>query len=154
MSMTPENAEPPFRLDDQIGHLLRRAYHSASSHFARRLRDYDLKPRQFATLARLNELGPTSQNCLGDAVGMPRANIHAMVERLRAKGLVETSPDPDDSRRHIVALTPEGLDLVETLAPLDLQSTEDALAPLSAAERRMLYGMLRRLCENAVDPGR
>jgi DNA-binding MarR family transcriptional regulator len=151
MSAKRNPAATPFRLDDQIGHVLRQAYRSASSHFARRLRDFDIKPQQFATLARLAEMGPTSQNCLGDAVGMPRANIHAMVQRLAAKGLVDTQPDPEDSRRRIVVLTEGGEAMLRELVPLDLQSTEDALAPLSSAERKTLYALLQRLCDNDAD---
>jgi len=133
-----------FRLDDQVGHLLRLAYQSASAHLARRLRPYDLKPQQFATLMRLSELGPLSQNRLGEAVGMPRANIHKMVERLAARGLVTTLADPEDGRRRVVALTRAGRALVRKLIPLDEASTAEALAPFSQAERVMLYKLLRR----------
>lgn len=134
-----------FKLDDQIGHLLRLAYQSASAHLARRLKPYDLKPQQFATLARLHELGPTSQNRLGEAVGMPRANIHKMVERLAERGLVCLQADPEDARRRIVALTAKGRRLAATLIPLDEASTEDALAALSERDRAALYRLLRRI---------
>ncbi len=144
--MTDERTEP-FRLDDQIGHLLRHAYQVASAHFVKRLKRHNLKPRQFATLARIFECGPMPQNRLGDAVGMPRANIHKMVERLGARGLVETRADPDDCRLRIVALTDEGRALVEELIPLDIESTEDALEPLNENERKTLYALLRRLCD-------
>jgi MarR family transcriptional regulator, lower aerobic nicotinate degradation pathway regulator len=141
----PKSAADNFKLDDQIGHLLRLAYQSASGHFARRLRPYDLKPQQFATLLRLRELGATSQNRLGEAVGMPRANIHKMVERLAARGLITATPDPDDARRRRVELTASGRRLVARLIPLDEASTEDALAALSAGERQTLYRLLRRM---------
>lgn len=134
-----------FRLDEQVGHLLHHAYHKASAHFARRLKPYKLKPRQFATLARLRERGPTSQNCLGEAVGMARANIHSMVERLQARGLVSTAADPNDARRRIVALTDTGRALLDELIPLDLDSTEDAMAALDAGERTALYALLRKI---------
>jgi DNA-binding MarR family transcriptional regulator len=146
--MLDTNREAPqreFRLDEQVGHLLHHAYHRASAHFARRLRPYRLKPRQFATLARLREMGPTSQNCLGEAVGMARANIHAMVERLQARGFVTTSADPADARRRIVELSGKGGDLLDELIPLDLDSTADALAAFDADERRTLYALLRRI---------
>ena len=142
----PDSLTEAFRLDDQIGHLLRQAYRTASAHLAKRIAAHNLKPQQFATLARLRELGATSQNCLGEAVGMERANIHAMVERLRKKGLVETRADPGDARRRLVELTGDGLALVETLIPLDLDSTEDALAMLSEDDRKAFYRLLRQLC--------
>lgn len=141
MSANGEN----FRLDDQIGFLLRRAHHQASGHFAARLRPYDMNPQQFSTLARLLERGPTAQNSLGESVGMARANIHTMVQRLAKRGLVATRDDPDDSRRRIVELTDAGRALVKELIPLDAQSTEDALAMLDAAERATVYRLLRRL---------
>jgi DNA-binding MarR family transcriptional regulator len=140
-----EAGREDFKLDDQIGHLLRLAYQSASAHFARRLKPYDLKPQQFATLLRLRELGATSQNRLGEAVGMPRANIHKMVERLCARGLVTVYADPADGRRRIVDLTREGRALATKLIPLDEESTEDALASLNRQERATLYRLLRRL---------
>ncbi len=134
-----------FKLDDQIGHLLRLAYQSASAHLAKRLLPYDLKPQQFATLLRLQELGPTAQNRLGEAVGMPRANIHKMVERLSARDLVKVEADPADGRRRVVDLTGNGRSLISKLIPLDEASTEDALAPLNSDERETLYRLLRRL---------
>lgn len=141
----PKQPPADFSIDDQIGHVLRRAYQAASAHLARRLKPYDLKPQQFATLQRLRELGPTSQNRLGEAVDMPRANIHKMVQRLHDRGLVELRADPADARVRLVALSRQGRALAEELIPLDLASTEDALAPLSDGERRTLYRLLRRI---------
>ncbi len=141
----PDAGRKAFRLDDQIGHVLRLAYQSASAHLAKRLKPYDLKPQQFATLLRLRELGATSQNRLGDAVGMPRANIHKMVERLCERGWVQAKADPDDARRRLVDLTAEGRALTDELIPLDEASTEDALAPLSEQERASLFKLLRRM---------
>lgn len=144
-TLPPDAAGETFRLDAQIGHVLRHAYHRASAHFAQRLKPYRLSPPQFATLARLRERGPTSQTCLGESVSMARANIHTMVERLQERGLVATSADPNDARRRIVDLTPAGHALLDELIPLDIASTEDAVAGLDEAERRTLYDLLRRI---------
>jgi DNA-binding MarR family transcriptional regulator len=144
-TLPPDPDEADFALDAQIGHVLRHAYHRASAHFARRLKPHGLNPPQFATLARLRERGPTAQTCLGEAVSMARANIHSMVERLQKRGFVATTTDPSDARRRIIALTEEGRALVDELIPLDLDSTEDALAGLDADERRTLYALLQRV---------
>ena len=94
---------------------------------------------------RLSQLGSVSQNRLGDAVGMPRANIHKMVERLAARGLVTTHADPADARRRVIDLTRAGRALVKELILLDEASTADALAPFNARERATLCALLRRL---------
>jgi len=136
---------PRFKLDDQVGHLLRRAYQRAAAHLAGRIRRYDLTPVQFATLVRLWEQGPLSQNQLGRLVAMPPANIHGLVRRLEARGLVTRASDDNDKRLLNVSLTDEGRKLVEELIPLDAASTEDALAGLDPGEREILYRLLRKL---------
>jgi DNA-binding MarR family transcriptional regulator len=137
--------ERPYRLDDQVGHLLRRAYQRASSQLASRIRPYDLTPVQHATLIRLWELGPLSQNQLGRVVAMPPANIHSLVRRLEARGLVRRDPSDRDKRLLTVSLTDEGRKLAQELMPLDTASTEAALKLLSPAERESLYSILKKL---------
>jgi DNA-binding MarR family transcriptional regulator len=134
-----------FQLDDQVGHLLRRAYQRASSHLAGRIRKFDLTPVQFATLVRLWEHEQLSQNQLGRLVAMPPANIHTLVRRLEARGLVRRAADDADKRLLNVSLTEEGRKLVTEMIPLDMASTEDALAVLDPGEREILYKLLRKL---------
>lgn len=138
-------SDRPYRLDDQVGHLLRRAYQRASSHLAGRIRSLDLTPVQHATLIRLWELGPLSQNQLGRVVAMPPANIHSLVRRLESRGLVRRDPSTKDKRLLTVSLTEEGRKLVETLIPLDSASTEAALKGLDETERHTLYAILRKM---------
>ena len=138
-------SDRPYRLDDQVGHLLRRAYQRASSHLAGRIRALDLTPVQHATLIRLWEFGPLSQNQLGRLVAMPPANIHALVRRLEARGLVRRDPSPKDKRLLTVSLTEPGRKMAEALVPLDTAATADALKPLDPHERDALYAILKKL---------
>ena len=135
----------PYRLDDQVGHLLRRAYQRASGHLAARIRGIDLTPVQHATLIRLWEFGPLSQNQLGRLVAMPPANIHSLVRRLEARGLLRRDPSPKDKRLLTVSLTDEGRKMAASLVPLDAASTEDALKPLDQKERDALYAILKKM---------
>jgi DNA-binding MarR family transcriptional regulator len=138
-------SERPYRLDDQVGHLLRRAYQRASGQLASRIRVYDLTPVQHATLIRLWEMGSLSQNQLGRVVAMPPANIHSLVRRLEARGLMRRDPSDRDKRLLTVSLTEEGRKLAEELIPLDAASTEAALKMLNQAERDALYAILKKL---------
>src|SRR5260370_41464731 len=106
------------RLEDQVGFLLRRAYQRASSNLIDRIGPYDLTAPQFATLARLYERGPLSQNLLGRLVAMEPANIRDVVLRLKKRRLVTTRRDPGDGRLIVVGLTASGLSLVEQLLPI------------------------------------
>jgi DNA-binding MarR family transcriptional regulator len=143
-----ERSEPAYRLEDQVGFLLRRAYQRASSNLIDRIGPYDLTAPQFATLARLYERGPLSQNLLGRLVAMEPANIRDVVLRLKKRRLVTTRRDPDDGRLILVGLTASGLSLVEQLLPIEIECTAKTLAKLDANEKSILYDLLGRLADN------
>jgi MarR family transcriptional regulator, lower aerobic nicotinate degradation pathway regulator len=140
--------EPAYRLEDQVGFLLRRAYQRASSNLIDRIGPYDLTAPQFATLARLYERGPLSQNLLGRLVAMEPANIRDVVLRLKKRRLVTTRRDPDDGRLIVVGLTTSGLSLVEQLLPIEIECTTKTLAGFNASEKKILYDLLGRLADS------
>lgn len=135
----------PYSIDDQVGHLLRRAYQRATANLAQRINGHELTPMQFAALARLWEVGSASQNELGRQVAMEPANIHGLAGRLMKRGLVEAAPDPKDRRRRVLRLSAQGRALIEELIPLELAASAETTAPLSPAERETLLALLRRI---------
>jgi MarR family transcriptional regulator, lower aerobic nicotinate degradation pathway regulator len=145
LSPMDDRAEATYRLEDQVGFLLRRAYQRASANLAERIGTYDLTPPQFATLARLYERGKVSQNLLGRLVVMEPANIRDVVQRLKGRRLVATERDPGDGRQILVRLTPAGQSLIRDLIPVEMESTSKTLTPLNQAERKLLYELLNKL---------
>lgn len=130
-------------LDDQIGYVLRRVTQRHLALFSESIPQ--VTTTQFAVLARLSELGPQSQNLLGRATALDAATIKGVVDRLMRQGLVDTSADPDDRRRLIVALTKPGEDLFHSTISRALNVSDRTLAPLSDAERQHLMSLLSRL---------
>ena len=119
-------ARPSYILDEQIGFILRQVWQRHATIFAREI-GINLTPTQWAALAKLNETGPCSQNLLGRLTAMDVATIKGVIDRLTARGLTETSPDPEDGRRLLVSLTRAGQQLAEKAAPNALAiSTGDA----------------------------
>jgi len=76
-----------FRVDEQVGFLLRLAHQKANANLAARLLPLNLTPPQATVLARLLERGEVSQNLLGRLVAMESANIRDVVIRLRRRRL-------------------------------------------------------------------
>ncbi len=140
--MTSE-AHAPYRLDAQVGFLMRRANQRHLAIFARLIPE--LTPTQFAALAKLCEVGETSQNALGRATAMDAATIKGVVDRLRDKGYVATAPSPDDQRRVNVKTTPEGWSLFDRIEPFAHQITAETLEPLNEAERTIFLLLLEKL---------
>ncbi|WP_375160928.1 MarR family winged helix-turn-helix transcriptional regulator [Bradyrhizobium sp. RDT46] len=136
--------KPPYVLDEQVGFILRQVWQRHSSIFARDI-GTNLTPTQWAALSKLAETGPCSQNQLGRLTAMDVATIKGVIDRLTARGLTETSQDPEDGRRLLVSLTRVGQQLAEKLGPNALAITRETLAPLDAKERETLMALLNKL---------
>src|ERR1700727_3336337 len=137
-------SRPADVLDEQIGFILRQVSQRHAVIFARDI-GADLTPTQWAALAKLAETGPCSQNQLGRLTAMDVATIKGVIDRLTARGLTETSADPEDGRRLRVSLTRAGQQLAEKVASNALAITKETLAPLDSREREMLGTLLERL---------
>ena len=138
-----ERAGEDYRLQDQIGFILRKAHQRHVAIFASRIGD--LTPPQFAALAKLHDIGEISQNQLGALVAMDAATIKGVIDRLKARGLVEIAPDKADKRRLLVRLTQDGRTAIERLIPLAQDITTETLTPLSAREAATLLKLLARI---------
>lgn len=137
-------AKPPYVLDEQVGFILRQVWQRHSAIFSREI-GTNITPTQWAALSKLAEAGPCSQNQLGRLTAMDVATIKGVIDRLTARGLTETSQDPEDGRRLLVSLTRAGQQLAEKVAPNALAITRETLAPLEAKEREMLMALLNKL---------
>ncbi|MGL9618383.1 MarR family transcriptional regulator [Bradyrhizobium sp. U531] len=137
-------AKSSYVLDEQVGFILRQVWQRHSSIFSRDI-GTNLTPTQWAALSKLAETGPCSQNQLGRLTAMDVATIKGVIDRLTARGLTETSQDPEDGRRLLVSLTRAGQQLAEKVAPNALAITRETLAPLDAREREMLMALLSKL---------
>jgi DNA-binding MarR family transcriptional regulator len=137
-------AKPGYVLDDQIGFILRQVWQRHTAIFARDI-GTNLTPTQWAALSKLAESGPCSQNQLGRLTAMDVATIKGVIDRLTARGLTETSQDPEDGRRLLVSLTRAGQQLADKVAPNALAVTRETLAPLDAREREALMALLNKL---------
>ncbi|WP_109465392.1 MarR family winged helix-turn-helix transcriptional regulator [Albibacillus kandeliae] len=140
----PDDAVPPYVLDDQIGFLLRLANQRHTAIFQKQMLQ-DLTPMQFSAMVRLLEIGECSQNELGRQVGMDIATTKGVVDRLRAKGLIDARPDPSDKRRALLSVAEEHLGLRAPLHAAGHAITDATLAPLSKAERAKLLQLIRKL---------
>ena len=133
-----------YRLEEQVGYILRQASQRHAAIFGARIPE-QLTTTQFATLVRLQEVGPCSQNKLGRLTAMDAATIKGVTDRLIQRGFVEAKVDPEDGRRRMLALTPQGLDVVARAIPAGLEISAETLEPLSAEEQEQFMTLLRRL---------
>ena len=139
------DASADYRLEDQVGHLLRRAHQRHAAIFQDGIGALQLTPTQFAALVRIRDLTQVSQNQLGRLTAMDPATIQGVIQRLEARKLIERGPDPEDRRCTILRLTQKGETLAVEAIALARRITEATLAPLPPAERQTFLALLRKL---------
>ena len=143
--MVGKDNDLDYILDDQVGHLLRRAHQRHTAIFQLTIGDVQLTPLQFAALIKLADVGKTSQNLLGRLTAMDAATMQGVIKRLSARGLIERRKDEVDRRRLLLSLSQTGRELVGKLRERGSDITNLTLEPLSESERETFLKLLNRL---------
>ncbi|MET8828647.1 MarR family transcriptional regulator [Streptomyces sp. NPDC004610] len=101
-----------------------------------------LAPRHLSLLACLLFDGPMSVNELAARLEVAPTTVSLMVGELSRKGILERREDDADRRRKIVSIAAGHRPAIDDWLGRSAGAWRTALAPLSAAERRMFVGTL------------
>jgi MarR family transcriptional regulator, lower aerobic nicotinate degradation pathway regulator len=134
-----------YRLEAQIGYVLRRAHQKATGIFSTVMGEFGITPTQFAALAKLDDVGRVSQNELGRLTAMDPATIWGVINRLMKQGYVSQSPDPDDGRLVMLELTDAGRKATLSMKAVAAEVSREALRPFTDEEAGQLLALLGRL---------
>ena len=134
-----------YKLEEQVGFLLRRAQQRHTAIFAARIGPHQLTPTQFAALAKINDEGTVSQNKLGRLTAMDPATMQGVIARLLDRGLIARASDPNDRRRAMLRLSAEGRAAFADAAANGKVISKETLAPLDARERVAFLRLLAKL---------
>ncbi|MEH6578716.1 MAG: MarR family transcriptional regulator [Amphritea sp.] len=113
-------------------------------------KSHGLQQGEFDVLATLRrsgapyELAPTQ---LFEALMISSGGMTNRLDRLEKSGLIARTPNPEDRRGTLVALTEEGLELINRIVPLHVENEARALATLSRKEQEMLESLLEKLLD-------
>ena len=132
-------------LEQQIGHMLRRAHQRASAVFKAQFAGHDLTPTQFAALVKIADAREVSQNLLGRLTAMDPATMKGVIGRLHGRQLIARNHDAKDRRRTLWRLTDAGERLLGVAIEAGLATSDRTLAPLNPQERKTLQKLLSRL---------
>ena len=140
-----QTAVTDYVLEDQIGHLLRRAHQRASAIFMARFAALQLTPTQYAALIKIRDEGEVSQNRLGRLTAMDPATMKGVIDRLEKRGLIVSKADPTDRRRTLWRLTRDGRGLLGRALTAGVATSAETLTPLSPKEQKAFLALLSRL---------
>ena len=121
--------------DSYIGYVLSDVARLIRTVFDRRVRDIGLTRAQWLVLTRIYRKPGASQTELAEMLEIDRASAGRMIDRMEKGGWLERRPDAGDRRINRLFLTNEARRLHARMWAIAESTIDDALAPLSAAER-------------------
>ena len=98
----------------------------------------------------LGLVGPIRAGDLAADLRLTRPTMSKQLARLETAGLVTKSPDPDDGRASIVALSPEGERVFALLVERGREMVDEAMRGWDAAERSRFAALTSRFVEAAI----
>ena len=134
-----------YRVTDQVGHLLRRAYQRHTAIFQAVVPASQLSASQFVVLCAVRDAPGATIAQIVTVTAMDEPAVRGIVERLRWSGQVTVEHEPGDKRHATVTLTPHGQDTIAQTLPHAQQITEMTFGDLNEQERRQLTHLLRRI---------
>ncbi|MDF7774530.1 MarR family transcriptional regulator [Sphingomonas sp. AOB5] len=115
---------------------------------------FDLKISEWRLVAVLAEDGAMSQQALCGRTRMDKVTVSRAAIALAERGLVERTPNPEDQRSHLLALSKPGWSLYEQVAPKALELERRIFEGIDATELARFRDMLARIEAGvvALDP--
>jgi DNA-binding MarR family transcriptional regulator len=140
-------------VDHLLGYLLALAEVPTRRAFRQHVGEpFALRPVEFTLLIMLQVNQRASATQIRHALRMPAPHVTTLVDRLRARGLVQRTRDPHDGRAVRITLTPAGHALAGRLQAVSAHMEDGVQAVLTAAERTQLRQLLAKLA-GSVRPG-
>ncbi len=132
-------------LEGLLGYHLRRAQVAVFQHFTAAMGEADITPGQFGVLSVIAGNAGLSQTRLGNALGIDRSTVVAVIDRLEARGLGTRGPAPNDRRSHALRLSPSGVQLLRRLEDMVQTHERHIGRKLSAEDQQLLIRLLDRV---------
>lgn len=139
--------EPPVRMHDRPGHLIRRANQVHGYLWSTRV-SRTVTSSQFSVLAVIDERGECDQIAVAREASLDSSTVGAVIFRLIERGWIDSRRDGRDRRRNLLSLTAEGRELFDSLAPAAASMSDLLLDGLDETERAALIALLGRVVDD------
>ena len=121
----------------------------AQLHTSRWLKDYGITSSEHSVLVYQAMHKSSNQERIAQYMLLDKGTITRILCKLEAKALVLRSPNPQNRRENLIALTDAGQALVEELAAISEQLGQELRADIPPEDAAVFESVLLRLRQNA-----
>ncbi len=130
-------------LEEHLGYFIRRLQVWVFQDFIRTLAEIDIRPAQYSVLVVISANPGASQSQLSSRLGIERARLVRLLNRLEKRGLTERLESAKDRRSHALRLTPKGRKTLKRAKTLAAQHEARLAEKLGPEQRKALIDSLR-----------
>jgi len=136
-------------LEQHLGYWLRLVSNNVSASFARRLETLDVSVSEWVALRKLfDQHAAISISALAEHMGMTKAPVSRLVERLVQKKLVERQDSRNDGRAQQIWLSSAGQKLVPKLAAIADENDEAFFGHLTMNARLAMIAVMQNVAKH------
>lgn len=139
---------------DRPGFLVRRLHQIHVAMFLEAMEGENVTPIQYGLLSILVDRPGLDQLSVAEELGIDRANVGDILNRLEQRKLLTRVIDPSDKRRKICLPTRDGVAFVQAYHENMRHAQERLLDPLDPDEGKLFIALLHRLVAANNDVGR
>ncbi len=128
-----------------IGFNIRRAQIALWRDFNRQFADGDVRPGVFSAMLLANANPGIAQTDIANQLGIDKASVVSLIDRMEHTGWVERRRSTEDRRRQGIFLTREGTRACRALKKEMIEHERKFVSRYTEQELRLLISLLRRL---------
>ena len=130
-------------LNGHLGYFVRRLQIWVFQDFARTLAPLRIRPAQYSVLVVIEANPGLSQADIAEELGIERARLARMLDRLERHGLTRRLPSPSDGRSHALYLTREGQRTLRRIKALAAVHEAQLAEKIGPREHTLLIDILK-----------
>lgn len=117
--------------------------------------DQGLKPigltnAQLRVILHLNQLNGATQVQLADEIGVKKASLGVLLERLEDKGLIERRSHPTDRRANLIYLSEKASSHFRSIFSMGTEVMDGLMKDIAVEEQEQLVTLLLKVKANAI----
>lgn len=132
-------------LPELLGYNVRRAQIALWRDFLHTVAEGEIRPGMFSAIVLVRANPGISQVELAKELGIDKATMVGLTDRLEDAGWILRKRSREDRRRHGLTVTPEGQKIYRELRREMIEHERKFVERFSASERKQLIALLQRL---------